>query len=384
MCSSVQTPANAFIYLSGLLEIAYAPTPVFGCAQLKRNTERCRNKVTQDNLELLKASFDDLFEILNDRCHTFHDQDGVFDTVLTQLIASCLCRSRHQSNAKDARAQWLKELYNDRERYELRCKLQARLSGRLEESISSTPSRSPSTEFELCSASRDVAYRVTKKVLQPLTETDQKPGFIYLISHPRAKDMFKVGYTKNNEKRLNDHQRCYKDCKLVKSELSSYVHRVEQLILAEFGEQQHRLKEKCPLCGANHKEWLKVDKETLLTSLKKWVDFANGHIRPYDKNGNFRSKKVAMPFPARDPARDYKPSTSTPTKQPRRSDVAPQKSPTFDESDDESNDELDISISEGISKLNLNSQVPGNSSDDSGVGSSFFGSVGWSAYLLVL
>src|SRR3954471_17945493 len=101
MSSSMETPVKTFIYLSGLLEIIYKPASTFSCAQLKRNAKPCGNKV-KGSLDLVKETFAQLFAIINDPIRVFHDKDGAFDTVLTQFIQSCLCRSRHQRNADHA------------------------------------------------------------------------------------------------------------------------------------------------------------------------------------------------------------------------------------------------------------------------------------------
>ena len=359
---SLKTPANTFLYLSGLLEIVYEPTTAFRCAQLKQDTERCGNKITKHSLELLKESFRHLFAILNDPDCKFHEQDGVFDTVLTQLIATCLCRNRHQKNAEDARKQWLEELYHDEKRYQLRCKLQTCLLEPLGEPINAAPSLP--TEFELCdskpsSPKQQVSLKVTNKLLEPLTETDQQSGFLYLISHPRESSMFKVGHTKNTEKRFGNHKRCYEDFKAIKKEFIPYVRRIEQLIITEFSAKQYKLKEKCQRCDKCHKEWIKASEAKLIKSFNKWVKFAKSDKRPYDKNGFFKSG-VALPSPAM----DFKPPASTPTKGSRRSNGPSQESPC------KPDDESDVSIVEGMSNLSFDGVSAYSDVDDLSIVSS--------------
>ncbi|KUM59161.1 hypothetical protein ACN42_g7986 [Penicillium freii] len=323
MQSAMASPANVFIHLSSLLEIAYGP--MLRCAQLKDGTEPCSNKIAGANLEPMKGYFRQLFAILNEPDRKFHDKDGVSDEVLAELIDKCLCVRRHRQNSDDAKGQWLKKLYNDEERHQLRCKLQPYLFESLEEdSILSTPP--PTTEFELCNSKKspfdkyEVQLNVTCELLKPLTENDKKDGFIYLISHPREPTMFKVGHTTDIEARFGKHKRCYEEFSTLKKDRIPYVHRIEQLIIAEFSLKHYKLKEKCKRCDTSHKEWLQVSQARLVKSFNKWVKFAKADKRPYDKNGRFKSRTVALPSPAM----DFKPPTPTPKKSaPRRSDVAP-------------------------------------------------------------
>ncbi|KAF4760779.1 hypothetical protein N7455_002781 [Penicillium solitum] len=327
MQSAIESPANVFIHLSSLLEIAYGP--ILRCAQLKDGTKPCSNKIAGANLKPVKGYFKQLFAILNEPDRQFHDKDGVFDEVLAELIDRCLCVRRHRQNSDDAKSQWLTELYNDEKRDQLRCKLQPYLFESLEEdSIISTPppATPPATEFEVCSSKNspidkyEVQLNVTRKLLESLTENDKKSGFIYLISHPREPDMFKVGHTADIEARFGNHKRCYEEFSTLKKDHIPNVHRIEQLIITEFSLRHYKLKEKCKRCNKSHKEWLQVSQEKLVNSFNKWVKFAKADKRPYDKHGRFKSRTVALPSPAM----DFKPRTPTPKKSaPRRSDVAP-------------------------------------------------------------
>ncbi|KAJ5487680.1 hypothetical protein N7530_001980 [Penicillium desertorum] len=310
MQSAMETPGNVFIYLSGLLEIAYGP--MLKCVQLRGGTEPCGNKIARANLEPVKESFGHLYAILNEPDHKLHDKDGVFNDVLAELIKRCLCQRQHHQNSDDAKSQWLKELYNDEKRHQLRCKLQTYLFDCLEEeSIISAP---PETEFELCTSNKssvnkyDVQLKVTAKLLEPLTK--EVPGFVYLLSHPREPKMFKVGHTENPDKRFADHKRCYEDFNVVKKALVRFPHRIEQLMIAEYSLKHYKLKEKCNRCNQSHMEWLRGSEAKLMASFNKWVKFALTDKSPYDENGRFRSKTVALP----PPAMDFKPSTPTSAK----------------------------------------------------------------------
>lgn len=321
----METPINTFLYLSGLLEIIYKPASTFSCAQLKSNAEPCGNKL-KGSLDLVKESFGQLFAIINDPCRVFHDKDGAFDTVLTQVTQSCLCRrSRHQQNADHARSQWKKELYDGEKRCRLRLELQGYLSKRLEESISPTPPSS--TRFKLresktrAKSEEDVARKVIKKACEPLAETDKKPGRLYLISLPGQADMFKLGFTKDTKARFSEHRRCYGHITIVKNAFLPYAHRIEQLILTELSQQQCMLTQKCQNCDHSHRECIQTGKDDMVNVFDKWVAFARGENEyapgenePYDKKGNFNSKNVVLP----PPAGDYKPSNSTSSKKSSR------------------------------------------------------------------
>ncbi|KAK4863451.1 hypothetical protein LT330_002229 [Penicillium expansum] len=319
----METPANVFIYLSSLLEIAYGS--MLGCAQLKDGTEPCSNKIAGANLKPVKEYFEQLFAILDEPDRKFHDKDGVFDEILAELIDRCLCLRRHRQNSDDAKSQWLKELYNDEKRHQLRYKLQTHIYGGVEEvSIISTPP--PATEFEPYKTSTspidkyDVQLKVTCQLLETLTNRDKKSGYIYLLCHPREPKMFKVGYTTDPETRFDSHKRCYEEFSVLRKQHIRYAYRIEQLIIAEFSLEHYRLKEKCKRCDESHKEWLQVSKDKLLRSFNKWVKFAEADKAPYDKDGRFKSRTVALP----PPAMDFKSPTPTPKKgTPRRSNVAP-------------------------------------------------------------
>ncbi|OQE08407.1 hypothetical protein PENVUL_c010G07335 [Penicillium vulpinum] len=339
MQSAIETPVNMFLYLSDLLEIAYNPISVLTCARLKDGIKPCRNKTAKANLELLKESFGDLFAILNDPDRTFHDKDGVFNAAVGQLIETCLCLQRHQQYSDDARSQWLKELYNDEKRHELRCKLQNYLFEPLnEESIISISIPPSETEFELCnpkilpSTKANLPLKVTIQLLEPLTEKDKKSGFLYLISHPREPKMFKVGHTTNRERRFGEHRRCYEECITVKSAHVPYVHRIEQLIIAEFSLVHYKLKKECSRCNTYHKEWLHASQTKVLKSFNKWVKFALAEKTPYDENGDFKTKTVPLP----PPAMDFKVPTPTPKKGSRRQSdgvLSPESTPSKPELD---------------------------------------------------
>lgn len=320
----METPVNSFIYLSGLLEIIYKPASTFSCAQIKSNAEPCGNNL-KGSLELVKESFGQLFAIINDPCRVFHDEDGAFDTVLTQVIQSCLCQTRHHRNADHAMSQWKKELYNREIRCRLRLELEEYLSKRLEESISSTPLSSKSFKLRVsktqAKSDEDVARRVVKIAREPLSKLDKDPGRLYLISLPGLADMFKLGFTAGAKARFSDHRRCYGHITIVKNAYLPYAHRIEQLILAELSRQHYMLAEKCETCHRAHKEWLQIGKDDVVNIFDKWVAFARGEneyatreSELYDKNGNFNSKDVVLP----PPAGDYKFSPSPSSKKSSR------------------------------------------------------------------
>ncbi|KAJ5294480.1 hypothetical protein N7508_009301 [Penicillium antarcticum] len=342
----MEAPISKFLLLSGLLEIIYKPGQPRACQE----------------------AFGDLFALINDPCRAFEDKDGAFNNVLTQFIQRCLCRNRHYKNADHARSQWEKELYDREKRSQLRLGLQEILSRPLEETIYSTP---PSSKFKLrvsgtpASPEEDVARKVTEKAYEPLTDLDQKPGRLYLISLPGQEDMFKVGFTKDIKNRFSTHRRCYGDITIVKNAFLPFARRIEQLILAELFQQHCVLTEKCESCDKSHKEWIQIGKADMVTVFDKWVEFARGEneldlrvTEAYDKDGNFSSKHVALP----PPAGNYKFLVSTSSKKSRRrsTGASSQNSPSKP-----SSARSDISfIDEGISYLSLGDSQPGNDDSD--------------------
>ncbi|KAJ6044171.1 uncharacterized protein N7446_002367 [Penicillium canescens] len=371
MSSSMETPVNTFIYLSGLLEIIYKQASTFSCAQLESNAEPCGNNL-KGSLDLVAESFGQLFAIINDPCRVFHDEDGAFDTVLTQFIQSCLCRSQHQKNADHAMSQWKKELYNRDIRCRLRLELEEYLSKRLEESITSTPLSS--TRFKLrvsktpARTDEDVARKVVKKAREPLSELDKNPGRLYLISLPGLADMFKLGFTAGAKARFSDHRRCYGNITIVKNAFLPYARRIEQLILAELSRQHYMLTEKCETCHRTHKEWLLIGKDDMVNVFDKWVAFARGENEyapgenePYDKNGNFNSKDVVLPPPAGD--FKFPPSPSSKKSSRRSNGASSQDSPS---KPGPARSDSSVLV-EGISRLSLgdSQSLPDEGDDDS-------------------
>lgn len=83
--------------------------------------------------------------------------------------------------------------------------------------------------------------------------------------------------------RLVKHNDCYGEVDLISKAYTEYAYRVEQLLLAEFSNKHYQLEVGCQNCKHSHRELLAVDKETLLKSLKKWVEFIA--LPAYDMSG---------------------------------------------------------------------------------------------------
>lgn len=145
----------------------------------------------------------------------------------------------------------------------------------------------------------EVAKDVTWLLKQPLEGKDWKSGWIYVICPPNLPGKIKVGYTLEHPTlgRFHDHSDCYGEFEKIAMEYTPFAYRVEQLLLAEFSNKHYKLEVDCQKCKRCHEELLDIDKETLLSSLKKWIAFVK--FPCYSRSGLFRTEAESrLPLPA--------------------------------------------------------------------------------------
>jgi hypothetical protein len=226
--------------------------------------------------------------------------------VLGKIAALCVCTRSHTKHAIDAQEKWRYEMVDPVTGTAISNKLLSYVRCR-EEAIMTNANLDKPPEFKrrLSGAVTDdqIAAKVTMLLESDLGDKDGNMGFIYVIAHPRVEGMYKVGYTTSRKHpidgRFVEHERCYPELRVVKSRSIHRARRFEQVILAEFSREHCELQEKCTRCKRAHKEWLKINKETLLKSLEKWATFADNH-NPYDDNGRFKND-TDLPSPALNP-----------------------------------------------------------------------------------
>jgi hypothetical protein len=334
--STMEIPVNTFLHLSVLLEIIYKPASTFNCAQLTRKGQQpCGNKI-KNGLDRAKRSFEQLLALINDTSRLFTDRDGAFDTILTQLIQSCLCQGKHHKNADHARSQWKQELYDRETRVLLRSSLQGYLSESWKESIISTPRSSAKFTLwnpkTLAMSKEDVARKVTEKAHKLIKGSHTESGRLYLFALPEETDMFKLGFTKNAKTRFSTHRRCYGKIEILKTAFLPFARRIEQLVFTELSQKRYKLAEKCS-CTHAHNELIQTNEADMVAVFDKWVDFARGENKfarvddeIYDKTGKFNSKNVVLPSPAG----DYQFSVTPLSKKKSRvsNGISPQDSPS--------------------------------------------------------
>ncbi|KAF3396478.1 hypothetical protein F1880_007352 [Penicillium rolfsii] len=309
MCSlpslRIMTPTRiGSSYLLKLVDSVYSEDCALPCAYLTGSDTLCKGMMKKKRAEEIKQLFGMLVECLDVSSGKLKSTHTVeMFIILGKIAALCVCTRSHTKHAIDAQNKWRQEMDDPVTGIAISNKLLSYVRYR-EEAIMTNANLDKPQEFKrrLSGAVTDdqIAVRVTKLLESNLGDNDWRMGFIYVIAHPRAEGMYKVGYTTSkkhpNAGRFADHERCYPELKVVKCRSIPRARRFEQVILAEFSREHHELQETCTHCKRAHKEWLKIDKETLLKSLEKWATFADSHD-PYDDEGRFKND-IDLPSPA--------------------------------------------------------------------------------------
>ncbi|KAJ5198617.1 uncharacterized protein N7498_007734 [Penicillium cinerascens] len=341
MASSVAS----FCVLSKLLAWTHCEPPVVPCAYLVRHTKTpCSKKITRKNCAAASLLFANLLDILAEVSDVPGDTNLLSD-VLDGLAKVVIC-GNHSRYSGQARDQWLRELGDKEVALHISSTLKEVCdvgtetyteedseedSGEdhseedhseddhSEEDHSVLSTQSSSILFIRHKAEVPesvVANKVTKLLKRPLGVRSILAGYIYIFS-TNTPEMLKIGYSKYPPElqRLRAHKGCYPVVDQIMAKCIPHAYRVEQLVLAEFRNVRYKLAENCQKCVSSHGEWLKINRETLLVSVHKWIKFVKAH--PYSPKGKLY-KEVVLPLPdvSRDPRGD---TNSTPTKGQRQS-----------------------------------------------------------------
>lgn len=259
--------------------------------------------ISDVNCRLARLRFSGILSILSKPLREPGDE-VILSDILDGLADKLLCPS-HGRTGNQARNQWYMEL-NDGE---VRSKMEGTYShfpyqeddsdevDPNEKCALVLPAQSSMRQWELRKPNiedSEVAENVTKLLESKLKVLDAYCGWIYVFSTD-AEGMLKIGFTTRPPRvhRLPTHMYCYKPITEVMSELIPYARRVEQLVLAELENKQYKLV-KCR-CGSAHVEWLMIDEETLIRTVRKWVEFVQTF--PYSANGILKADAV-LPSPA--------------------------------------------------------------------------------------
>ncbi|KAJ5602088.1 hypothetical protein N7510_011622 [Penicillium lagena] len=315
------TSVPIFCSLTDLVDWTHGTPPSLQCAYLVKHGSPCKNKISQTKSQFARSLFASHLVNLTapGRCilTTAIHQSQIFQELADNHV--CKTHGRHLSAAT---RQWQREFYTTRtqvisrlERYynleiddthpedEIGDEEQPfphgsngregevqdeKYASEAEEDVSILSSQSPSQiraiRRSLTFDENEVAKYVTWVLRQRVEGNAAKYGWVYVIRPCNLSGKFKIGYTLDNphQGRLKYHKNCYGDFDVIKTKLTPYAFRVEQLLLAEFSNRQYTLEDVCPKHRTRHKELLDIDQANLLESLKKWVDFAKSPS--YDKN----------------------------------------------------------------------------------------------------
>jgi len=126
-----------------------------------------------------------------------------------------------------------------------------------------------------CEEGISTSALIRKRLTKPLTETELKPGYIYMYWFPGNFGYLKIGYTTvNSTQRLKLWQRQCRHPSTGVEDLFAVPHvaRVEKLIHAELKDLR-RWEKKCRGCGKNHKEWFYVQTPHAKNVFMKWAEW---------------------------------------------------------------------------------------------------------------
>ncbi|KAJ5612214.1 hypothetical protein N7510_005408 [Penicillium lagena] len=298
-------PKNQICDLFSLIERVYGGDNGFDCvvyAVKKGVSDDCDQGIASHEIEIVKARLQDIYDALKNDTHSL---SGTVTKDLYKIGTLCLCKQKHAKVIYETRAQdqWIEDLgdpqrfLNDMNRYlapdgkaqdeEARDRVAGDKDAHDMEYEVSQGSLSPTHNSTLSKdrlSPEDVNRIVALRLNEKLGTLDQKPGWLYALSHPIAQDRIKVGYTTDRSRRFGYHERCYPGFREISSIFIPHVHRFEQIIHAEYGQEKNRLEKPCDSCGITHREWLRVDEPTLKASMKAWEKFAKS--QPYDDRGN--------------------------------------------------------------------------------------------------
>lgn len=324
MASSVAS----FCSLSKLLAWTHCEPPVVPCAYLVRHTKTpCSKRITRKNCAAASLLFANLLDILDEVSGIPGDTNPLSD-VLDGLAEVVIC-GNHSRYAGQARNQWFRELGDKKVALHISSTLKEvygvgtalysedgceedgseedhseedhyEENGSEEEEEDYSVLSTQSSSILFVRRTREVHESVVAKKLinllkRPLGVTDRLTGCIYVFL-TNTPEMFKIGYSKHSPLvRLRAHKACYPVVDEIMAEYMPFAHRVEQLVLAEFRNVRYKLAENCQKCKSSHGEWLKIDQETLLASVNKWIKFVK--TNPYSPKGKLYKNGV-LPLPA--------------------------------------------------------------------------------------
>ncbi|GFF25909.1 hypothetical protein IFM61606_09579 [Aspergillus udagawae] len=142
----------------------------------------------------------------------------------------------------------------------------------------------------------EVAQRVTWRLEQCLEGRDKTPGWIYVMRPHNLHGLLKIGCTRRPMERLKQLNSCYGKSELIMMKYSRYARRVEYVLMIEFSNNRYNLD--CQKCMSNHRELFAIDKEILLRSLTKWINFVESPS--YSKSGELLPEAVLPPPASKD------------------------------------------------------------------------------------
>jgi hypothetical protein len=324
----------AFCSLADLVDWTHADSPSSQCAYLVKLGSPCRFRISCETSNRTKLVVQKYLDVLIGPSETSRESVPQFK-FLQELATIQLCNN-HKKHHSHAIGQWLNEFtanqasiivglakyYNlgindtvsgesqnsddEDDEKDLNLTEEEDTSGEDEEEISvlarqtSSPLTSSMYHTSIL-ATDEIAKDVTCLLQKPidLKSNDAKPGWIYVISPLAMPGTFKVGYTlkQPQQDRFLKHKQCHGEFEVLIEKLVPHAHRVEQLLLKEFYNQELRKKCENPKCFRVHREILGVDQEILLRCLEKWIEFVES--RPYSKQGVLTKKaKEHLPPPA--------------------------------------------------------------------------------------
>ena len=160
-------------------------------------------------------------------------------------------------------------------------------------------------------------YHIATTLAKTLTTiNDHKEGYIYAfkVDKGQGPDFVKIGWTTDLWKRIQDHEECYGECRIIyppeESRGSSHerkiphCRRVEHLIHAELVPYALLLKN-CPRQAMRdhrmHGEWFDVAEDKAIRVIRRWCDWMSNGPR-YEKTGATKTTKKQTKSPSKSPS----------------------------------------------------------------------------------
>ncbi|KAE8393762.1 T5orf172 domain-containing protein [Aspergillus alliaceus] len=248
----------------------------------KGSIRRCKKPIGKDRFKAIVAFYED------------HHGTSPSGLPLSKLAELCSCHNHRTVDCiLDAVEQWTREI-GDTDCLPSKAlpDSNAPLTPQKTKDDRRRSSLSPDS-FE-ANTQHDSREKVDAKIIELLNmpkKTDTEWHVVYIFSHVKIPNKFKVGHTTKMEDRLEVWAKCYPDLIVKGFTTCTDAKKVEKLVHAEL--DQRRQKHQCENCKSkpvSHGEWFEKSLSDICRIVKGWAKFVdnayleNGHVKPEYKS----------------------------------------------------------------------------------------------------